>query len=103
MGYSKAQDVLPKELLLLVQEYVDGRLLYIPRKTCARSAWGSVSGAKEFLQRRNAQIAADFRGGVGVKELAQTYFLSEKSIQRILRECEPSQSAPDGARQEENP
>ena len=32
MKYVKAQDVLPKEILKIIQEYVDGKYLYIPRK-----------------------------------------------------------------------
>ena len=31
MGYKKATHVLPHDLLLKVQEYIDGEFLYIPR------------------------------------------------------------------------
>lgn len=32
MRYEKAQDILPEEILQIVQEYIDGEYLYIPRK-----------------------------------------------------------------------
>ena len=32
MSYKKAADVLPEELIDLIQNYVDGEYLYIPRK-----------------------------------------------------------------------
>ena len=32
MSYIRAEEVLPKELLASVQQYVDGQMLYIPRK-----------------------------------------------------------------------
>ena len=31
MGYKKANDVLPHDLLHAVQQYIDGEYLYIPR------------------------------------------------------------------------
>lgn len=32
MKYVKAQDVLPEEIIEILQKYVDGKYLYIPRK-----------------------------------------------------------------------
>ena len=32
MSYMKAEEVLPKELIQLIQEYTDGAYIYIPRK-----------------------------------------------------------------------
>lgn len=32
MKYIKAQDVLPEEIVKIIQEYIDGEYLYIPRK-----------------------------------------------------------------------
>lgn len=93
MGYIRAEDVLPPELLARVQQYVDGRTLYIPKKN-ARSDWGSVSGARSALECRNARIQADFQAGDSVRTLTERYFLSEKSIQRILRSRKPSASMP---------
>ena len=31
MGYKKASDILPEELLIKIQDYIDGGYIYIPR------------------------------------------------------------------------
>ena len=31
MGYIRAEDVLPSEVLTLVQEFIDGQMLYVPK------------------------------------------------------------------------
>jgi Mor family transcriptional regulator len=86
MGYRKAEQVLPLELIQLIQNYVDGECLYIPRKSEERRSWGEQTMIRKELKERNIQIAKDHKGGMCVKELAVKYYLSEKSIQRILRE-----------------
>lgn len=40
MGYKKATHVLPHDLLLKVQEYIDGEFLYIPRISDNKKSWG---------------------------------------------------------------
>ena len=37
------------------------------------------------MSRRNQLIYADYRGGMTVSELGEKYYLSVKSIQRIIR------------------
>ena len=32
MGYRRAEEILPKEIIEMIQEYVDGENIYIPRK-----------------------------------------------------------------------
>jgi len=85
MRYIRAEDVLPPEVLALVQKYVDGKMLYVPKRPFSRDNWGAVSGTKEYYANRNAAICAEFENGAARCELAEKYFLSEKSIQRILR------------------
>ncbi|MCH5271490.1 MAG: hypothetical protein J1E83_12175 [Lachnospiraceae bacterium] len=85
MGYASAEDILPKEVLALVQQYVDGQLLYIPRKEGYHRAWGSMTDTKKVLVCRNEQIYHDYQSGITVSELAKNYCLTEKSIQRIIR------------------
>ncbi len=36
MSYKKALDILPEELINIIQHYVDGEYIYIPRKECNR-------------------------------------------------------------------
>lgn len=85
MSYQSAIELLPKELLEQVQEYVDGRVIYIPKKQENKKQWGENTDTKQFLASRNFQIRLDFQNGMSIKQLAEKYFLSEKSIQRILK------------------
>ena len=85
MGYIKAEDILPNELIELIQMYVDGKNIYIPRKSDNRSEWGSNTGTKEELYKRNVEIYNGYVSGMNISELAGKYYLSEKSIQRIIR------------------
>lgn len=86
MGYIKAEEILPNEIIELIQQYVDGQNIYIPRKDDNRLEWGSTTETKQELGKRNQQIYADYQSGVQVVELAERYYLSVKSIQRIIRE-----------------
>ena len=40
MGYIRAEEILPVEVIELIQQYVDGETIYIPRKSAHRQAWG---------------------------------------------------------------
>ncbi len=86
MGYRKAEEILPMELVELIQEYVEGQMLYIPKKRNTKTAWGTRTGTKEILNKRNKQIYSEYLAGVKVSELAAKHYLTEKSIQRIIRE-----------------
>ena len=86
MGYKRAEEILPQEIIELIQHYVDGENIYIPRKAEQRKEWGTCTNTRQELQRRNDQILMDFQQGYKVSNLVEKYFLSEKSIQRILRE-----------------
>ena len=84
MEYIKAETVLPPELLREVQRYVDGRILYIPRAAGARRGWGEKTAARETLRARDEAIYLDYREGLPADQLAEKYFLSRKSIERIV-------------------
>lgn len=84
MGYIKAEEILPIEVIELIQKYVDGQNIYIPRKTEHRAAWGSGTAIRSELGTRNQQIYSEFVNGKSISELAECYYLSEKSIQRII-------------------
>ena len=84
MSYIKAENVLPQELIEAIQQYVDGESIYIPSKE--KQDWGTKSNAKRFFRERNESIYEGALRGMRPMELALRYSLSEKSIQRILRE-----------------
>lgn len=84
MRYKKAQDLFPEEIIALIQQYVDGEYIYIPRKPESKKAWGETSLARKELQERNKKIYDEYELGLCKNQLAERYFLSEKSIERIL-------------------
>lgn len=86
MGYIKAEEILPMEIIEMIQQYVDGANIYIPRKQDCRKEWGSNTSYKCELVNRNESIYRDYLAGVSICMLAENYYLSEKSIQRIIRQ-----------------
>ena len=72
MSYKQAAHILPPELLRAVQAYVDGECIYIPRRAGRRRSWGEATATRRELKVRN-------------EALAGRYYLSVKSIQRIVR------------------
>lgn len=86
MSYVKAEKILPQEIIELIQKYVDGEYIYIPRKNCNRKAWGENTNIKNEIKTRNHNIYMKYINGTSVEVLATEYYLSEKSIQRIILE-----------------
>lgn len=82
--YRNARYVLPEHVLQLVQEYVDGVEIYIPRKDENRCSWGERSGTREDLRRRNRDIQERYRRGVSIEELMEEYHLGYDSIRKII-------------------
>lgn len=85
MSYIKAEEILPIEIIELIQQYVDGESIYIPRKSSHRQAWETSTQIKRELLRHDKQIYNEYLAGSNTAQLACKYYLSEKSIQRILR------------------
>ncbi len=83
MSYIRAEKVLPKELIDLIQQYVSGSSIYIPCKE--KKVWGSQTKFKNYYKVRNQEILAKYQKWDSIKTLADEYSLTEKSIQRILR------------------
>lgn len=88
MSYMNADDVLPKILVEEIQKYVDGQLIYIPRKNENSLSWGEKNGTKEKLAERNQTIVKRYYSGQTIRELSEIYCLSEKRIQGIIHEYE---------------
>lgn len=84
MSYIKAECILPPDVLDLVQKYADGQYLYIPKKTETKKKWGTNTGAKKYTKKRNQEIYKNYLKGMKTSDLAEKYFLSIKSIQRIV-------------------
>ena len=95
MSYLRAEEILPKEVLETVQQYVSGRTIYIPSKE--KQVWGSGTDTKQILDERNQEIYDKYKNGISVKVMAKKYSLSEKSIQRIIRNKKASDSSENNA------
>ncbi|HEX3048171.1 MAG TPA: CD3324 family protein [Bacillota bacterium] len=88
MSYKNGKNLLPEFLLLQIQEYVQGEIIYIPRKEPGRTGWGEANGAKQEFRSRNEEIRKLSQSGIKIRELAEQYHLSEHSIRKILHHRE---------------
>lgn len=84
MVYKNGKDILPIELLEEVQKYIQGEIIYIPKKKNERARWGEVNGTRELIKDRNFEIYSLYRKGFKIKDLVKLYNLSEDSIRRIV-------------------
>lgn len=83
-NYINAREVLPEKLIKEIQQYVQGKHVYIPKTD--RQSWGSVSGTRELLEERNENIVRLFDGGVSIPHLADLFNLSPERIRGIIYE-----------------
>lgn len=84
MSYANARDIFPDEVLEIIQKYVEGEYIYIPKKEENKIAWGELTKSKSELLNRNARIYEDYLKGMSTKSLSEKYYLSLKTIQRIV-------------------
>lgn len=84
MKYVNGKDILPEELLSLIQEYTQGQYVYIPKRDETKEKWGEKTSYKRELEKRNTHIYTKYLTGFSIKQLKETYHLSEKSISRIV-------------------
>lgn len=85
MKYEKAENILPHNIIELLQNYIDGGYIYIPRKDENKKSWGENTETKTYLENRDKEIFNKYSSGVAVKILAEQYFLTDSSIRRIIR------------------
>lgn len=83
MNYRKGSEVLPARLLEEIQKYVEGSLVYIPKRG-NKAGWGCKSGARELIDKRNKKILHLYKQGVSVMELAERFHLEEETIKKIV-------------------
>ena len=84
MDYVKAVDVLPAELLEMVQEYAAGTYLYVPQRRGSRRRWGESTDSRSWYRDRNRRIYLYHMEGATAREISRRFFLSEKSVYRII-------------------
>ena len=69
MKYRNANSILPKELIELIQEHVQGEYIYIPIKD--KYVVESVTDYKMELKKRDAHIYTKYLEGLSNKKLAK--------------------------------
>ena len=84
MKYRNASKVLPKELIIEIQKYIQGETLYIPKPEREYENWGILSGGRKMIDQRNAAIRSDFRNGRSIGQLAKEHFLATETIKKIV-------------------
>ncbi|MFF2178389.1 CD3324 family protein [Lysinibacillus sp. NPDC058147] len=84
MAYKKASVILPKELLLEIQKYVQGEMIYIPKTENTYLEWGASSGTKKYIKDRNKSIKEAFTHGVSIEQLSAEYHLAVETIKKII-------------------
>lgn len=80
MGYRKAEEILPMEIIKLIQRYVDGENIYIPRKENQRKEWGNKTLIRHELERRNIQILMTFKMAIKFKLYHLSIFYQRKAF-----------------------
>lgn len=83
MKYINAADVLPKDLLNEILNYVDGELLYIPTSS-KKKKWGTNSGSRDYYDKRNKEIITQYKNGMSINDLAKKHCLSYDSVRKIV-------------------
>ena len=84
MTYLNGKEILPEQLLMQIQDYCDGGLIYIPQKEGKRQVWGSGTGIRDDLNNRNRIIRDKKKNGSSFNELAEEFHLSVNSLKKIV-------------------
>ena len=84
MSYKNGRDILPPSLLKQLQDYIQGEIIYIPKKEQKRAGWGENNGTRLFMEQRNQEIYNYYCTGWTMKDLILHYHLSEDSIRKII-------------------
>ena len=79
-----AKEILPIEVIEIIQNYIQGEYIYIPKKENTRQQWGTKNNTRKEINLRDEAIYGEYVGGISRNQLADKYFLSKKSIDRII-------------------
>lgn len=84
MKYVNGKMILPDALLNEIRKYIEGVYVYIPKEESKRQQWGLNTNFREEISFRNTRIYDNFLEGKEVADIASRYYLSIKSIRRII-------------------
>lgn len=82
--YINAKDVLPKTLILQIQQYVGGSIIYIPQRDDDKKSWGTSTNSKNEIAKRNNEIKEKKMNGATIDDLIYEYHLSYDTIKSII-------------------
>ena len=85
MGYRKAVKILPPEVVALIQQYVDGEYIYIPRKEENRKSWGESTDYRREMEERNRKTYADYKNGMNTEMLPANISFQIRASRGLLR------------------
>jgi Mor family transcriptional regulator len=85
VNYKNGEVILPPELLERLQEYVQGEIVYIPKREKQRTGWGVNCGTKQLITKRNYEIFNLYEKGIKIPDIALEFYLAEDSIRKIIR------------------
>jgi len=89
LKYVNARDALPPELFGEIQEYLGGKVIYVPQKEENKVCWGQNTGARREVEARNLEIFLEYANGARVRDLMEKFRLSESSIRKIVSGSAP--------------
>ena len=89
MKYKNAKNILPEELIIQIQKYIQGDIIYIPIQR-NKVSWGEKSGAKDAIHSRNKEIFELYNKGYSLEEIQGIFNLSESSIRKIISKMKKS-------------
>jgi Mor family transcriptional regulator len=83
MKYINAADVLPRNLLMEIQKYINGETIYIPigEETIQ---WGEKSGSRDYFENRNQNIKQYYHNGYSLEQISQKYGLAYETVRKIV-------------------
>ena len=84
MEYINAKDVLPKTLILQIQQYVGGSIIYIPQKDNDKRLCGTSTNSRNEIVERNNEIKNKKKNGATIDDLMTEYHLSYDTIKSIV-------------------
>jgi len=82
--YINAKDVLPKTLILQIQQYVGGSIIYIPQKDNDKKSGGTYTNSRNEIVERNNEIKNKKKNGATIDDLMFEYHLSYDTIKSII-------------------
>jgi len=83
MKYMNAAKILPDELLIEIQKYAQGELIYIPKNE-PKNMWGECSGSKAYYRNRNKEILFQYREGKSVEDISKEFGLAFDTVKKII-------------------